>query len=101
MKRPFRDRITLFFDTNLGIILTGILFGLSAVLLQMLGNPKGTGLCIACFFRDSSGALGLDANNGYTVRLYNPGGGSNYLLEIINLPLASGIWDATDPVGYW
>lgn len=48
-----------FFSTRKGIILTGIIIGIVAPLLQKLGNPPNMGICIACFERDIAGALGL------------------------------------------
>ncbi len=42
-----------------GIILTGGLIGLAAIILVKLGNPINMGYCIACFLRDTAGALGL------------------------------------------
>lgn len=42
-----------------GIILTGAIVGIIAVLLVKFGNPKNMGFCIACFIRDISGALGF------------------------------------------
>ncbi len=42
-----------------GIIATGALVGLLAVLLTHWGNPANMGLCIVCFIRDTAGALGL------------------------------------------
>lgn len=42
-----------------GIILTGAIIGfLSAVLVKM-GNPGNMGICIACFIRDTAGAVGM------------------------------------------
>ncbi len=41
------------------LILGGGLLGASAVLLTILGNPPNMGFCIACFWRDTAGALGL------------------------------------------
>ena len=35
----------------------GIVIGLSAVLLVSFGNPQNMGFCIACFIRDSVGAM--------------------------------------------
>ena len=35
------------------------LIGLLAVLLQKAGNPANMGICVACFTRDITGALGL------------------------------------------
>ena len=42
-----------------GIILAGALIGVLAPLLQKLGNPPNMGICVACFERDITGALGL------------------------------------------
>ena len=45
---------------NLGImVMTGIVFGLGAVLLVKLGNPGNYGFCAACQLRDIAGALGI------------------------------------------
>lgn len=44
---------------KLGIILTGAVIGILASLLIFYGNPGNMGVCIACFLRDISGALGL------------------------------------------
>ena len=41
------------------ILLAGIVVGIAAVILQMCGNPKNMGFCIACFERDIAGALGF------------------------------------------
>lgn len=43
----------------LWIILTGLLVGAISVLLVAWGNPQNMGFCIACFLRDTAGALGL------------------------------------------
>ena len=48
-----------FFASKFGIILSGSLIALSAVLLQKYGNPGNMGFCIACFTRDIAGAVGL------------------------------------------
>jgi len=42
-----------------GIILTGAIIGIIAVLLVKFGNPKNMGFCIACFIRDIAGGIGL------------------------------------------
>ncbi len=44
---------------NLWVILTGVLIGIAALALTALGNPGNMGFCIACFLRDTSGALKL------------------------------------------
>lgn len=43
--------------TRIGI--TGLIIGLIAVALVVLGNPKNMGFCIACFIRDIAGGIGL------------------------------------------
>ncbi|MFC1554879.1 YedE family putative selenium transporter [candidate division KSB1 bacterium] len=48
-----------FFLTKKGIVLTGLTIGAFGALLQKFGNPGNMGLCIACFVRDITGALGL------------------------------------------
>jgi YedE family putative selenium metabolism protein len=48
-----------FMDGKKGIMLTGALVGIIAVLLVQAGNPLNMGFCIACFIRDIAGALGL------------------------------------------
>jgi YedE family putative selenium metabolism protein len=42
-----------------GIVLAGIIIGAISSLLVFFGNPANMGFCIACFIRDTSGALGL------------------------------------------
>ncbi len=42
-----------------GIIFTGAMVGIIAVLLVRLGNPANMGFCIACFIRDIAGCMGL------------------------------------------
>lgn len=54
-----RERLTQFFASRFGILLTGAVIGIVATLLQKLGNPKNMGICVACFERDIAGALGL------------------------------------------
>ncbi|MDF2875617.1 MAG: putative selenium metabolism protein YedE family, partial [Sporomusa sp.] len=41
------------------IIITGVVFGLGAVLLVKFGNPGNYGFCAACQLRDIAGALGI------------------------------------------
>lgn len=47
------------FATRWGIIIVGIAIGIMASLLQFWGNPANMGICVACFLRDITGALGL------------------------------------------
>ena len=62
-----------------GMILAGIAIGVIASLLALFGNPANMGFCIACFLRDTSGALGLHTTG--TVQYIRP--------EIIGLVLGS------------
>lgn len=41
------------------IIIAGLIIGVIAASLVVFGNPKNMGFCIACFLRDTSGALGF------------------------------------------
>lgn len=42
-----------------GIISAGIVIGLLSAVLVKMGNPANMGVCVACFLRDISGALGM------------------------------------------
>lgn len=53
------DAIKRFFAGRWGIVSVGAFIGIVAALLQKLGNPANMGVCVACFERDISGALGL------------------------------------------
>ncbi len=44
---------------RLGIIAAGLIIGVIAAALVVLGNPANMGFCIACFIRDTAGGLGL------------------------------------------
>ncbi|MBP7734451.1 MAG: YedE-related selenium metabolism membrane protein [Spirochaetes bacterium] len=48
-----------FLSSKIGIIISGSVIGIIAVLLQAAGNPPNMGICVACFERDIAGALGL------------------------------------------
>ena len=41
------------------ILAAGVAVGIAALILTASGNPKNMGFCIACFLRDTAGALGL------------------------------------------
>lgn len=41
------------------IMIGGLVIGVIAALLVFFGNPANMGFCIACFLRDTAGALGL------------------------------------------
>jgi hypothetical protein len=53
------SRVSSFFASRWGIILAGAIIGVLAALLVYWGNPKNMGICVACFERDTAGALGL------------------------------------------
>ena len=61
------------------IVIAGLIIGVIASLLVLLGNPLNMGFCIACFLRDISGALGL--HRAAAVQYIRP--------EIIGLVLGS------------
>lgn len=46
-------------DSKKKLALAGVLSGLVAVCLAVFGNPANMAFCIACFVRDTAGALGL------------------------------------------
>lgn len=41
------------------MVVVGAVIGILASLLQLWGNPANMGICVACFVRDLTGALGL------------------------------------------
>ncbi len=43
----------------IGLVIAGLIVGIFAVVLTANGNPKNMGFCIACFVRDTAGALKL------------------------------------------
>lgn len=44
---------------NIKIFVGGLIIGIIGILLLYFGNPGNMGICIACFWRDIAGALGL------------------------------------------
>ena len=44
---------------NWWVIGSGVAVGIAALILTACGNPANMGFCIACFLRDTAGALGL------------------------------------------
>ncbi|MGI6685787.1 MAG: YedE family putative selenium transporter [Bacillota bacterium] len=59
-----------FFSSRAGIIFSGLLVGVMAVFLVLMGNPANMGVCVACFYRDVAGALGL--HQAATVQYMRP-----------------------------
>ena len=47
------------FASKKGMMIAGLIIGIIAAVLQKLGNPANMGICVACFVRDTAGALGL------------------------------------------
>ncbi len=43
------------------LLVTGGVIGAFGIILMVLGNPKNMGICVACFIRDTAGALGFDS----------------------------------------
>lgn len=68
-------------NNKLFIIITGAIIGLVAVLLVKFGNPANMGFCIACFIRDTAGALKL--HSAAVVQYIRP--------EIIGLVLGASV----------
>ncbi len=63
------------------IVGTGVIIGAISTLLVLFGNPANMGFCIACFLRDTAGALGF--HNAGIVQYIRP--------EIIGLVLGSAV----------
>ena len=61
------------------ILIAGLVTGIFGAALVLFGNPKNMGFCIACFIRDTAGALGL--HRAEAVQYIRP--------EIIGLVLGS------------
>jgi YedE family putative selenium metabolism protein len=59
-----------FFRSRRGIIAVGAIIGILGPTLQKLGNPPNMGICVACFERDITGALGL--HRAATVQYLRP-----------------------------
>ncbi|MGN0142454.1 MAG: YedE family putative selenium transporter [Roseburia sp.] len=57
-------------DTKWKLALSGVVFGLLAILLAVMGNPKNMAICVACFIRDTAGALKL--HSAGVVQYYRP-----------------------------
>jgi YedE family putative selenium metabolism protein len=53
------EKLRNFFAGRAGIVTVGAAIGVLAAWLQKMGNPPNMGICVACFERDTAGALGL------------------------------------------
>lgn len=58
------------FSSRVGMVFSGLLVGVLAVFLVLMGNPANMGICIACFYRDVAGALSL--HQAATVQYMRP-----------------------------
>ena len=47
------------FDSKKKLGIAGVVMGLVAAALAYFGNPANMAICVACFVRDTAGALGL------------------------------------------
>jgi uncharacterized protein len=56
---PRKAPLSRLLTSRWGPIITGIAVGVLAPLLVSEGNPGNMGICVACFTRDTAGALGL------------------------------------------
>ena len=68
-----------FLKSKKGIVVFGIIAGIGAAILAAPGNPKNMAFCIACFIRDSAGAMKM--HNAEIVQYFRP--------EIVGLVLGS------------
>ena len=65
-------------DSKKKLALAGVVCGLVAACLAFLGNPANMAFCIACFIRDTAGALGMhqaEAVQYARAGNYRPGSG--------------------------
>lgn len=63
-------KVKKFFMQNWMYLVSGVVIGVVAIVLTLLGNPQNMGFCIACFLRDTAGALGLHSTE--TVQYLRP-----------------------------
>lgn len=59
----FWEGVKKFFSKNYKYLLAGLVIGGVSIALGFMGNPKNMAFCIACFLRDTAGALGLHGND--------------------------------------
>ena len=59
-----------FTDSKKKLLLAGAICGIVAAVLAKLGNPANMAFCIACFLRDTAGALKLHTTE--TVQYVRP-----------------------------
>lgn len=67
------------FDTKWKLAVSGLVFGILAVILAVFGNPGNMAICVACFIRDMAGSL----------KLHTAGVAQYYRPEIVGFVLGS------------
>ena len=55
-------------DSKKKLALAGVVCGLIAACLAWFGNPANMAFCIACFIRDTAGALGMHRRKWYSTQ---------------------------------
>ena len=82
-EKPFEERgkkmKNNWLKNNWLILVTGLVIGIAALVLGAHGNPGNMGFCIACFLRDTTGALGM--HGAEVVQYFRP--------EIVGILLGS------------
>ena len=82
-EKPFEERgkkmKNNWLKNNWLILVTGLVIGIAALVLGAHGNPGNMGFCIACFLRDTTGALGM--HSAEVVQYFRP--------EIVGILLGS------------
>ena len=70
-----------FFDKTWKLALSGAVAGLLVALLAIYGNPANMAICVACFIRDSAGALKL--HTAAPVQYFRPEIVGSFLLALL------------------
>ena len=55
-------------DSKKKLALAGVVCGIVAALLAYFGNPANMAFCIACFIRDTAGALACTRQRRYSTQ---------------------------------
>ena len=55
------------FDKTWKLAVSGAVIGLLVMLLEIYGNPANMAICVACFIRDTAGALKLHTSGSGAV----------------------------------
>jgi hypothetical protein len=68
--RQKKEKKMKLFDQKWKLAVSGVLFGLLAVILAVNGNPQNMAICTACFIRDIAGSLKL--HSASAVQYFRP-----------------------------